>query len=185
MYGLNWTNQSCGKISSRSLPIFSGVDPAGPARAAAAASDGAAGRCGLALEAGLWGFHSAAWISWQKMLMFWFCSGIFFVCFLFVVLFCQGVAHVDFDVLLFRWCWVRSQAMPCVAPWQYGESLGIHQGLVPSLVSSKKRGHWEERESLEANPGSDWRWKGSPLQLAGMVKVREIQGKSYGYSGDS
>ena len=37
-----------------------GVDPAGSAGAATAAFDGAAGRCGLALEAGLWGFHSAA-----------------------------------------------------------------------------------------------------------------------------
>ena len=42
------------------LPTSPGVDPAGSAGATAAAFDGAAGRCGLALEAGLWGFHSAA-----------------------------------------------------------------------------------------------------------------------------
>ena len=74
-----------------------GVDPAGSAKATAAAFDGAAGRCGLALEAGLWGFHSAAWSRFLKPdFSLFFCSKRCFWC------------SVVFVHLLCRCCWLCS-----------------------------------------------------------------------------
>ena len=57
----------------------------------------------------------------------------------------------------------------------FGESTGIRivflmtdqaQGWVPSLASSKKRGHWEERESLEPSQSGVWLAVKSPARCS-------------------